>query len=63
MTEVGPSVSMADLANNSIVIGCWVLTYSDLFSAMIKMYRTIEVIRGVSTGAPGPELSERKASY
>lgn len=44
------------LANNSIVIGGWVLTYSDLFSAMTKMYRTIEVIRGVSTGTPGPNF-------
>jgi hypothetical protein len=42
------------LANSSIVIGGWFLTYRNLFWAMTKMYRTIEVIRGVSTGTPGP---------
>ena len=35
-----------------MVIGGWVLTYRDLFSVMTKMYQTIEVIRGVSTGTP-----------
>jgi hypothetical protein len=44
------------LANSSIVIGGWFLTYWDLFWAMTKMYRTIEVIRGVSTGTPGPNF-------
>jgi len=38
------------LTNSSIVIGGWFLTYSDLFWAMTKMHRTIEVIRVVSTG-------------
>jgi hypothetical protein len=44
------------LANSSMVIGGWVLTYRELFSGMTKMYRTIEAIRGVSTGTPGPNF-------
>jgi hypothetical protein len=42
------------LANTSIVIGNNVLTYKELVSAMSKSYRTIETIRGVSRGTPGP---------
>jgi hypothetical protein len=42
------------LANTSMIIGDNVLTYKELVSAMKKMYRTIEAIRGVSTGTPGP---------
>jgi hypothetical protein len=41
-------------ANTSVVIGGWWLTYRELISAMTKMYQTIEVIRGVPTGTPGP---------
>lgn len=41
------------LANTSIRIGSWVLTYRELVSSITKMYRTVEVIRGVSTGTPG----------
>jgi hypothetical protein len=44
------------LANTSMVIGGWVLTYRELVSATTKMYRTIEAIRGVSTGTPGPDF-------
>ncbi|MFL6181190.1 MAG: hypothetical protein ACJ73J_02680 [Actinomycetes bacterium] len=44
------------LANTSMVIGGWVLTYRELVSVMTKMYRTIEAIRGVSTGTPGPDF-------
>jgi hypothetical protein len=43
------------LANRSMVIGANVLMYNELVSGMAKMYRTIEAIRGVSTGTPGPE--------
>jgi len=42
------------LANRSMVIGSNVLTYKELVSAMSKAYRTIEAIRGVPTGTPGP---------
>jgi hypothetical protein len=42
------------LANTSIRIGRWVLTYKELVSSIAKMHRTVEVIRGVSTGTPGP---------
>jgi hypothetical protein len=48
------------LANTSMVIGSWVLTYRDLVSAMTKMYRIIEVIRGVPTGTPGPSFPNVK---
>jgi hypothetical protein len=48
------------LANSSMVIGSWVLTYKDLLAAMAKMYRTIELIRGVSTGSPGPNFPNVK---
>ncbi len=44
------------LANTSMVIGSNALTYKDLVSDMNKMYRTIEIIRGVSTGTPGPNF-------
>jgi hypothetical protein len=37
-----------------MVIGKNVLTYKELVSVMTKCHRTIEVIRGVPTGAPGP---------
>ena len=42
------------LANTSMVIGQNVLTYKDLVSIMTKCHKTIEVIRGVPTGTPGP---------
>jgi hypothetical protein len=42
------------LANTSMVIGKNVLTYKELVSAMTKCHRSIEVIRGVPTGTPGP---------
>jgi hypothetical protein len=42
------------LANTCMVIGANVLTYKDLVSAMTKCHKTIEVIRGVPTGSPGP---------
>jgi hypothetical protein len=42
------------LANTCMVIGANVLSYAELVSAMTKCYRTIEIIRGVPTGAPGP---------
>jgi hypothetical protein len=48
------------LANRSMVIGANVLTYKELVSAMTKMYRTIEAIRGVSTGTPGPDWPNAK---
>jgi hypothetical protein len=48
------------LANTSMVIGQWLLTYKDLVSAITKMYRTIEVIRGVSTGTPSPAFPNVK---
>jgi hypothetical protein len=37
-----------------LVIGKNVLTYRELVSAMAKCHKTIEVIRGVPTGTPGP---------
>jgi hypothetical protein len=42
------------LANTRMVIGVNDLSYEDLVSAMTKCHKTIEVIRGVPTGAPGP---------
>ena len=42
------------LANTSMMIGQLVLTYRELVSAMTKCHATIEAIRGVETGAPGP---------
>ena len=42
------------LANTCMVIGTNVLTYKELVSAMTKCHKTIEVIRGVPTGTPGP---------
>jgi hypothetical protein len=42
------------LANKHMVIGSSVLSYKQLVSVMAKLYRTIEVIRGVATGTPGP---------
>jgi hypothetical protein len=48
------------LANTSMVIGGWILTYRDLVSAMTKMHRIIEVIRGVPTGTPGPSFPNVK---
>ena len=44
------------LANTSMVIGAHVLTYRALVSAMTKCHGTIEVIRGVATGSPGPNF-------
>lgn len=48
------------LANTSVVIGKHVLTYRELVSAMIKCHRTIEKIRGVPTGTPGPSFPNVK---
>jgi hypothetical protein len=42
------------LGNTCMVIGKNVLTYKELVSAMTKCHKTIEVIRGVPTGTPGP---------
>lgn len=42
------------LANACMVIGANVLTYKELVSAMAKCHKTIEVIRGIPTGTPGP---------
>jgi hypothetical protein len=42
------------LAHTCMVIGKNVLTYKELVSAMTKCHKTIEVIRGVPTGTPGP---------
>jgi hypothetical protein len=42
------------LANTSMVIGTNVLTYRELVSIMTKCHKTIEVIRKVPTGTPGP---------
>lgn len=44
------------LANTSMVIGKNVLTYRQLVFAMTKCYKTIEAIRGVATGTPGPNF-------
>lgn len=44
------------LANTSIVIGSHVLNYRELVAAMAKCHKTIEVIRGVPTGDPGPKF-------
>jgi hypothetical protein len=48
------------LANTSMVIGKNVLTYKELVSAMTKCHTTIEVIRGVATGTPGPNFPNSK---
>lgn len=48
------------LANTSMVIGKNVLTYKELVSAMTKCHKTIEVIRGVGTGTPGPNFPNAK---
>ncbi len=48
------------LANTSMVIGKNVLTYKELVSAMTKCHKTIEVIRGVATGTPGPNFPNAK---
>jgi hypothetical protein len=48
------------LANTSMVIGKNVLTYKELVSAMAKCHKTIEVIRGVPTGTPGPNFPNAK---
>jgi hypothetical protein len=37
-----------------MVIGGNVLTYKELVSAVTKCHKTIEMIRGVATGTPGP---------
>ena len=44
------------LSNTSMVIGKNVLTYKELVAAMTKCYKTIEVVRGISTGTPGPRF-------
>ena len=44
------------LANTAMVIGGLVLSYKDLFSAMTKMYQTVEKVRRVPTGTPGPHF-------
>lgn|SRR5215211_3730506 len=48
------------LANTSMVIGKHVLTYKELVSAMTKCHRTIETIRAVATGTPGPDFPNAK---
>jgi hypothetical protein len=48
------------LANTSMVIGKHVLTYKELVSAMTKCHRTIERIRGVANGTPGPDFPNAK---
>jgi hypothetical protein len=48
------------LANASMVIGKNVLSYKQLVSAIIKCHKTVEVIRGVGTGAPGPKFPNAK---
>lgn len=48
------------LANTSMTIGKNVLTYKELVSAMTKCHKTIEVIRGVATGMPGPNFPNAK---
>jgi len=48
------------LANKCMVIGKNVLTYKELVSAMTKCHKTIEVIRGVPTGTPGPRFPNAK---
>jgi hypothetical protein len=48
------------LANTSMVIGKHALTYKELVSAMTKCHRTIETIRGVATGTPGPDFPNAK---
>jgi hypothetical protein len=44
------------LANTCMVIGKNVLSYRDLVSAMTKCHATIEAIRRVPTGTPGPDF-------
>ena len=48
------------LANTCMVIGKNVLTYKELVSAMTKCHKTIEVIRRVPTGTPGPGFPNAK---
>jgi hypothetical protein len=48
------------LANGAMTIGSCVLTYKELVSDLSKLYRTIEVIRGVPTGDPGPNFPNAK---
>jgi hypothetical protein len=48
------------LANTCMVIGKDVLTYKELVSAMTKCHKTIEVIRRVPTGTPGPNFPNAK---
>ncbi len=48
------------LANTSMVIGTNVLTYIELVSIMTKCHKTIEVIRKVPTGTPGPAFPNAK---
>jgi hypothetical protein len=43
-----------------MVIGKNVLTYRELVAAMTKCHKTIEVIRGVPTGALGPNFPNAK---
>lgn len=48
------------LANTSMIIGNNVLTYKELVSAMTKCHKTIELVRGVATGTPGPNFPNAK---
>ena len=48
------------LANTSMVIGKNVLTYIELVSIMTKCHKTIEAIRKVPTGTPGPAFPNAK---
>lgn len=48
------------LSNTSMVVGQHVLTYKELVSAMTKCHQTIEKIRGIATGTPGPTFPNAK---
>ena len=48
------------LANTSMVIGKNVLTYIELVSIVTKCHKTVEVIRKVPTGTPGPSFPNAK---
>jgi hypothetical protein len=43
-----------------MIIGNNVLTYKELVSAMTKCHKTIELVRGVATGTPGPNFPNAK---
>ncbi len=47
-------------SNKALSIGDHVLTYKELVSAIQKCHKTVEVIRGVPTGDPGPSFPNAK---